>query len=36
VASLCTGHFDSTNQKLFEQRFPSYSHGDGAPTSDLP
>jgi hypothetical protein len=27
VASLCTGHFDSTNQKLFEQRFPSYSHG---------
>jgi hypothetical protein len=28
VASLHTGHFDSTNQKLFEWRFPSYSHGD--------
>jgi hypothetical protein len=28
VASLCPGHFDSTNQKLFERRFPSYGHGD--------
>jgi hypothetical protein len=28
VASLCTGHFDSTNQKLFERHFPSYGHGD--------
>jgi hypothetical protein len=28
VASLRTGHFDSTNQKLFERRFPSYGHGD--------
>jgi hypothetical protein len=28
VAGLCTGHFNSTNQKHFEQRFPSYGHGD--------
>jgi hypothetical protein len=28
VASLHTGHFDSTNQKLFERRFLSYGHGD--------
>jgi hypothetical protein len=28
VASLRTGHFDSTHQKLFERRFPSYGHGD--------
>jgi hypothetical protein len=28
VVSLRTGHFDSTNQKLFERRFLSYGHGN--------